>query len=120
VAGIGVGGSIPSVFTLFTEYLPTKDRGFWINVVAWFWMFGSIYTAGLAWICFGWLGVSWRVYAVLCAIPAATGAVLTHFLMPESPRFSFLQGDLKTCRATLAYMAWWNGTADFMDSGRLL
>jgi len=120
VAGIGVGGSIPSVFTLFTEYLPTKDRGFWINTVAWFWMFGSIYTAGLAWLCFGLLGTSWRLYAVLCAVPAATGAILTHFLLPESPRFHFLQGDLKACRATLKYMAWWNGTQEFVDSGRRL
>ncbi len=120
VAGIGVGGSIPSVFTLFTEYLPTKDRGFWINTVAWFWMFGSIYTAGLAWICFGLIGTSWRIYAVLCAVPAATGAVLTHLLMPESPRFHFLQGDLKACRATIKYMAWWNGSQEFANSGRLL
>ena len=120
VAGVGVGGSIPSVFTLFTEYLPTKDRGFWINTVAWFWMFGSIYTAGLAWICFGLFGVSWRLYAVFCAVPAATGALLTHFLLPESPRFHFLQGDLKACRATLKYMAWWNGSRDFMASGRRL
>lgn len=46
MAGLGVGGSVPSVFTLFTEYLPVHRRGGMLTVVAWFWMVGSIYAAG--------------------------------------------------------------------------
>lgn len=117
VAGIGVGGSIPSVFSLMTEYLPTANRGFWINAVAWFWMVGTIYTAGVAWIVFGVLGGSWRVYALLCAIPAALGALLTAALLPESPRFEFLQGNLKRCRAILLYMQHRNGQRGMVLAG---
>lgn len=41
VAGMGVGGSIPGVFGLFTEYLPVQSRGFFISIVAWWWMIGT-------------------------------------------------------------------------------
>jgi MFS family permease len=37
-AGVGVGGSVPGVFTLVAEYMPRARRGFYISVVAWFWM----------------------------------------------------------------------------------
>lgn len=38
VAGFGVGGSIPGVFSMAAEILPAKDRGFWLSSVAWWWM----------------------------------------------------------------------------------
>lgn len=46
IAGFGVGGSVPSVFTLYAEYLPVHRRGSMLTIVAWFWMVGSIVTAG--------------------------------------------------------------------------
>ncbi|RYE84464.1 MAG: MFS transporter, partial [Methanosarcinales archaeon] len=44
IAGVGVGGSIPGVFGLFSEFLPVAKRGFFISLVAWQWMVGTIYT----------------------------------------------------------------------------
>jgi VNT family MFS transporter (synaptic vesicle glycoprotein 2) len=38
VAGFGVGGSIPGVFSMAAEVLPAKNRGFWLSTVAWWWM----------------------------------------------------------------------------------
>ena len=38
VAGFGVGGSIPGVFSMAAEVLPAKNRGFWLSSVAWWWM----------------------------------------------------------------------------------
>jgi MFS family permease len=46
IGGIGVGGSIPAVFTLYTEYLPPKGRGMLLSIVASFWTVGTVYTAG--------------------------------------------------------------------------
>ena len=40
-----------------------------------------------------WPGMSWRPFAVVCSIPAAIALVLTHTILPESPRF--LVGKLK-------------------------
>ena len=87
MAGIGVGGSVPSVFTLFAEYLPVHKRGSMLTAVAWFWMVGSIFAAGLAWIVLGWLQHSWRLYAMFAAIPSTSACLLTLVVLPESPRF---------------------------------
>ena len=94
VAGFGVGGSIPGVFTLAAELLPAKDRGFWLSTVAWWWMVGSIYAAGLAWAMLGVAGLHWQWYASLCTIPAAAAAVLILYFLPESPRFLQGAGDV--------------------------
>jgi VNT family MFS transporter (synaptic vesicle glycoprotein 2) len=86
LAGFGVGGSIPGVFTLAAELLPTLDRGFWLSTVAWWWMVGAIYTAGLAWALLG-SGASWQAFAAACARPAGAAAALVLLLLPESPRY---------------------------------
>ncbi|EGD77660.1 hypothetical protein PTSG_08752 [Salpingoeca rosetta] len=49
MSGLGVGGSIPIVFTYTTEFLPTKQRGLYLSIVAAFWMVGTILVAGMAW-----------------------------------------------------------------------
>lgn len=108
LAGVGVGGSIPGVFTLFVEYLPVRRRGFYISIVAFHWMLGTIYAAGAAWVIIGVLGASWRIFAAVCAIPAGAAALLTLFVLPESPRYSFVKGDWAACSATLRLMARWN------------
>lgn len=38
LAGVGVGGSIPCLFTLCVEHLQDKRRGFYVAIVASFWM----------------------------------------------------------------------------------
>ena len=85
-AGVGVGGSIPAVFTLYAEYLPTRRRGFYLSIVAWFWMVGSVFTAGLAWVVLGQLQWQWNYFAYICVAPATVAFVLALFLLPESPR----------------------------------
>lgn len=49
ISGIGVGGSIPVIFSYFTEFQPKDRRGKMISALATFWMFGNIIAAGLAW-----------------------------------------------------------------------
>lgn len=56
-----VGGSIPIVFTYVCEFLPVKARGPFLNLVATFWMVGTIIAATLAWIIIG-LSVGAQVY----------------------------------------------------------
>ncbi|ELR16663.1 transporter, major facilitator subfamily protein [Acanthamoeba castellanii str. Neff] len=87
LSGVGVGGSVPSVWTMATEILPLHRRGFYITIVAWWWMVGTIGTAGLAWIMLGALDLSWRWFAGACAIPSLVCGVLSIFVLPESPRF---------------------------------
>ena len=60
-AGLGVGGSIPILFALYIEYLPLARRGFFVTIIAWFWMVGTIISSGLAWLMMAEMGMSWQV-----------------------------------------------------------
>ncbi|XP_062277413.1 synaptic vesicle glycoprotein 2B [Scomber scombrus] len=97
ISGIGVGGSIPVIFSYFSEFMPRLRRGAMISALATFWMAGNIVAAGLAWLVIPrtWahfsLGSldfqSWRLFVVLCSVPSLTSALLFKLLMPESPKF---------------------------------
>ncbi|CAB9501254.1 Synaptic vesicle glycoprotein [Seminavis robusta] len=133
IAGVGIGATVPPLFTLVAELAPPSKRGFCVTFCAAFWMVGSIYVALVA-ILFlknseenynsnnnNTLATTasdggndadnneatrylvsqaatslfhlaaWRVFAMACAVPSALGAVMVHFLVPESPRFLALQ-----------------------------
>ncbi|XP_061629391.1 synaptic vesicle glycoprotein 2C isoform X1 [Phyllopteryx taeniolatus] len=97
ISGVGVGGSIPVIFSYFSEFMPRLRRGAMISALATFWMAGNILAAGLAWLVIprSWahfsLGPldfqSWRVFVVLCSIPSITSALIFKLFMPESPKF---------------------------------
>lgn len=87
IAGVGIGATVPPLFTLVTELAPPSQRGLCVTICASFWMVGSIYVALVAMLILEYLGGSWRVFAVACAIPSAAGAFLVATLVPESPRF---------------------------------
>ncbi|GAA6215253.1 synaptic vesicle glycoprotein 2C-like isoform X1 [Lates japonicus] len=97
ISGIGVGGSIPVIFSYFSEFMPRLRRGAMISSLATFWMGGNILAAGLAWLVIPrtWahfsLGTldfqSWRLFVVLCSVPSLTSAIIFRLLLPESPKF---------------------------------
>lgn len=95
IAGLGIGGSVPVVFSLGAELFPSPIRGKYLSIIASFWMVGAIYTAFTAWIMLGedlsgrkiLPHVGWRSFAVVSALPAVIATALTYYLVPESPRF---------------------------------
>ncbi|KAL2098594.1 hypothetical protein ACEWY4_005074 [Coilia grayii] len=97
ISGFGVGGSIPVIFSYFSEFQPRLRRGAMISALATFWMAGNILAAGLAWLVIpstalrfqlGGLDFqSWRLFMVLCAVPSLSSAVVFKLAMPESPKF---------------------------------
>jgi VNT family MFS transporter (synaptic vesicle glycoprotein 2) len=46
LSGLGVGGSIPLVWTYFAEFQPKAMRGAMISALATFWMIGNVSVAG--------------------------------------------------------------------------
>lgn len=72
-----------------------------------FWMVGSIFAATAAWMLLGdgfdgrriLPGSTWRHYALIAALPAATALLLTFLFVPESPRFLAKAG-VSNCRAS--------------------
>mmetsp|Transcript_30811 Transcript_30811/g.57452 ORF Transcript_30811/g.57452 Transcript_30811/m.57452 type:complete len:509 (-) Transcript_30811:162-1688(-) len=113
VAGIGIGGSVPSVFTLGAEVFPAHIRGKLLSVIASFWMVGAIFTGLVGWIMLGddfngdriLPGVSWRPFAVVCSLPAAVALVLTITVLPESPRFLVNKKRFDEAAAVLTHMS---------------
>ena len=87
IAGVGIGATVPPLFTLATELAPPSQRGLCVSICASFWMVGSIYVALSAMLLLEYSGLSWRFFAVACALPSAAGALLVQSLVPESPRF---------------------------------
>lgn len=86
---IGIGGTVPAMFTLCTEHVPVNRRGFYVTIVASYWMVGSVFTAGLAWIMLGnpSTQVSWRVFAAVVSLPALICWLLTYHYVPESAQY---------------------------------
>ena len=96
IAGIGVGSTVPPLFTLASEWSSKEVRGVFVTAVASFWMVGSIFVSSLAWCLFR-LDPNhelpiWRVFAAICALPSLLGAWLVYNYVPESPRF-YLAGE---------------------------
>jgi len=119
-AGVGIGATVPPLFTLCSELAPPADRGFWVSVAASFWMVGSVYVAVVGWGILGYYNNSngdneedegasnstaWRVFAFVCAVPSALGFLLIYRWVPESPRFLALQGDYDRAVAAIDMVA---------------
>ncbi|KAA0722878.1 Synaptic vesicle glycoprotein 2B [Triplophysa tibetana] len=96
-SGIGIGGSIPIVYTYFSEFLQIDKRGEHLSWLCLFWMLGGLYASFTAWGIiphYGWgfsMGTefqfhSWRVFVLVCFLPSVA-ALAGLVFMPESPRF---------------------------------
>ncbi|KAL4641904.1 synaptic vesicle glycoprotein 2B-like [Arapaima gigas] len=96
-SGIGIGGSVPIVYSYFSEFLSMDKRGEHLSWLCMFWMMGGIYASFTAWGIiphYGWgfsMGAklqfhSWRLFVLVCTLPAIFSLIGLAF-MPESPRF---------------------------------
>ncbi|KAJ8247508.1 hypothetical protein GJAV_G00247200 [Gymnothorax javanicus] len=96
-SGFGIGGSIPIVYTYYSEFLTMDKRGEHLSWLCMFWMMGGLYASFTAWGIiphYGWgfsMGGefqvhSWRVFVLVGALPAI-GSLVGLMFMPESPRF---------------------------------
>lgn len=84
LVGFGVGGmNVP--FDLLAELLPATQRGGFLVYIEFFWTFGSILVAGLAWACLSQDG--WRTLALLTVIPVGITSLCSIVYLPESPRW---------------------------------
>ncbi|KAJ4937903.1 hypothetical protein JOQ06_002532 [Pogonophryne albipinna] len=97
LSGVGIGGTVPIVYSYFSEFLQMDKRGEHLSWLCMFWMIGGIYASFTAWGIiprYGWgfsMGTefqfhSWRVFVLVAALPAISSLVGLTF-MPESPRF---------------------------------
>jgi MFS transporter, putative metabolite:H+ symporter len=84
VAGLGLGGELPVVATLVSEFSPRAQRGRMIVLLESFWAYGTILAGLVALFVLPQFG--WRGAFVVAALPALYLAYLRSAL-PESPRY---------------------------------
>lgn len=84
VTGLGLGGELPVVATLVSEYAPRASRGRFIVLLESFWAYGTILAGAVALVVLPAYG--WRAAFLVGALPALYVAYLRRAL-PESPRY---------------------------------
>jgi Sugar (and other) transporter len=89
IVGFGVGGlTVP--FDLLAEFLPVADRGKFLIYIEYFWTFGSMFVAGVAWLALETVG--WRGLSYITAIPVTLSSIAAFLYLPESPRWLLVKG----------------------------
>lgn len=99
IMGIGAGGMLPITFTLMSEIVPARHRG-WLMVLIGGELAGAyIITSWLA----GWLipHYSWRIMW-LVGLPTGLLLILLNRWIPESPRFLLSKGRNEEAAAIMA------------------
>lgn len=98
LSGLGVGGSVPVVWSYFSEFIPKDIRGRLMCCLASSWFFGNLLVILFAYlilnhgeISISWLSGfiiinNWRLFMIVCSFPSIVSAIAIFFL-PESPKF---------------------------------
>lgn len=108
--GVGLGGA-PVSFSLFAEFVPTKQRGVTLVLIqGLFWAGGAMCEALLAWVVLGNCG-SWNLLLVLSALPVGI-ICLFYPILPESPRFLVMTHQEEEAREVLKRVAKANGNQE--------
>jgi len=102
ITGFGVGGTLPVDYSIFAEYLPTKQRGKYLVYLESFWALGTIMAAGLAW----WVvpRYGWRVLLAISSLPGFVIYFIRRYV-PESPRYMLVNGRTSEAREVLGRVA---------------
>lgn len=61
-----IGGSIPIVFSYYSEFLAQEKRGEHLSWLCMFWMIGGIYASAMAWAIIPHYGEYRQLWLVLC------------------------------------------------------
>ena len=101
VVGFGLGG-VPVAYNLCAEYLPTKNRGVYLSSLEFFWSFGSMISAILAWTILP--KQSWRVLLGATVSPLVLLGLFLIY-MPDSPMYLASKGRLDEAERTLRFIS---------------
>lgn len=112
ITGFGVGGTLPVDYSIFSEYLPKRNRGRYLVLLESFWAVGTIVAAGLAWLLVPTLG--WRALLAVSAVPGLIIYFIRRYI-PESPRYLLIEGREEEARAVLQQVARENGVEFEVD-----
>ena len=98
LVGVAIG-CVPQSVTLFSEFLPTRQRGKCVVLLDCFWAFGACLQVLLAAVIMP-LG-GWRWLLAVSALPSLAFSVACATWMPESVRFNAASGSANEALETL-------------------
>lgn len=98
LVGVGLGGELPVVSSLLSEFVPAKHRGRFIVLLESFWAGGWLIAALVAFLIIPVHG--WRIAFVIGTIPALYIWVIRRTL-PESPRWLESKGRVEEAETTM-------------------
>lgn len=101
LVGVGLGGELPVVSSLLSEFIPRQHRGRFVVLLESFWAFGWLLAALIAFLLIPTHG--WRVAFIIGAVPAFYVWVVRRTL-PESPRWLESKGRLVEADAVMAQL----------------
>ena len=104
-AGVGVGGTVPAMFTMASEITSQKYRGQFINMVCTCWMVGGIFTGGTAWVMLGYYDLSWRYLCAASQVPSIVALAVLFLYVLETPKYYVSKRDEESLRDVLTTMA---------------
>lgn len=90
LVGVGLGGELPVVSSLLSEFIPFKHRGRFVVLLESFWAYGWLMAALIAFLVIPEFG--WRIAFLVGSIPAFYIWVIRRKL-PESPRWLAAKGN---------------------------
>lgn len=99
IAGLGIGGVMPNVVALMTEYSPKKIRSLLVTIMFSGYSVGGMLSAGLGiWLipAYGWSAVFFVAIIPLILLP------LILYFLPDSPAFLLRSGDNKKMSKVLS------------------
>lgn len=99
LAGLGIGGCIPNIIALITEYAPARHRALMVSAASAGMQVGGVAAAGASiWLfpIYGWRSVFWVGALPLLIVPA-----LVRY-MPESPQFYLARGNTERLKKVLS------------------
>ena len=109
-------GCVPQSVTLFSEFLPSKQRGKCVVLLDCFWALGACLEVFLAAVIMP-LG-GWRWLLALSSLPALAFVLLATTWLPESARYNTMMGNGEGALQTLSTISSDNGKP--MLLGRLI
>ncbi|XP_072044036.1 synaptic vesicle 2-related protein-like [Amphiura filiformis] len=101
ITGFGIGGAAQNV-VLYSEFLPTKVRGFWLNIVSFSWIIGVLWVVGIARLIMPVYG--WRLLLIVAAMPLLLFITCCYFL-PESAYYHAACGNKEAALDILNQLA---------------
>lgn len=106
LTGFGLGGALPLDFSIYAEYLPSRNRGRNLVLLESFWAAGTITAAALAFLLVPAFG--WRPLLATSAL-AALLVIWIRARIPESPRYLAVTGQADRAQEVIAQIAEYNG-----------